>query len=107
MGQSHGKELQQYPISRLQRVMKIKIAKAYCTTSNYAIYILTGNAPIKLKTEEAANLYRITNDRQNHLLDHKTEHQDWTHPADTVRITERNETMEHTIHIYTDGSKTE
>jgi len=35
------------------------------------------------------------------------QHQDWTHPADTVRIIEQNETMEHTIHIYTDGSKTE
>jgi len=71
------------------------------------LYILTGNAPAELKTEEAANLYRITKDRQNQLLDHETEHQDWTHPADTVRITEQNETMEHTIHIYTDGSKTE
>jgi len=93
--------------SRIQRVMNIKITKAYSTTSNDAVYILTGNAPVELKTEEAANLYRITNDRQKHLLDHETEHQDWNHPADTVRITEQNETMEHTIHIYTDGSKTE
>jgi len=44
---------------------------------------------------------------ENQLLDHETEHQDWTHPADTVRITEQNETMEHTIHIYTEGSKTD
>ena len=68
--------------------MNIKIAKAYCTTSNDALYILTGNTPIELKTEEAANLYRITKDRQDQLLDHETEHQDWTHPANTVRITE-------------------
>ena len=87
--------------------MNIKIPKAYCTTSNDALYILTGNAPAELKTEEAANLYKITKDRQNQLLDQETEHQDWTHSADTVRITEQNETMEHTIHIYTDGSKTE
>jgi len=52
--------------------MIIKIAKAYCTISNDALYFLTGNAPVELKTEEAANLYRITNDRQNHLLDHET-----------------------------------
>jgi len=93
--------------SRVQGVMNIKIAKAYCTTSNDALYILTGNAPVELKTEEAANLYRITKDRQNHLMAHETEHQDSTHPADTARITEQNETREHTIHIYTEGSKTE
>jgi len=49
--------------SRVQWVMNIKIAKAYCTTSNDVLYILTGNAPVELKTEEAANLYRITKDR--------------------------------------------
>jgi len=78
--------------------MNIKVAKAYCTTSNDAFCILTGIAPAELKTEEAANIYRITKDRQNQLLDHETDHQDWTHLADTVRITEQNETMEHTIH---------
>ena len=80
--------------------IKIKIDKAYRTTSNDALCILTGNAPVELKTEEAANIYRITKDRQNQLLDHETDHQDWTHPADTLRITEQNETTEHTIYIY-------
>ena len=56
--------------------MNIKTAKANCTTSNDAFYILTGNAPVELKTEEAVNLYRITKDMQNQLLDHETEHQD-------------------------------
>jgi len=93
--------------SRVQRLMNIKIAKAYRTTSNDALCILTGNAPVELKTEEAANVYRITKDKQNQLLDHETDYQDRTNPADTVRITEQNETTEHTIHIYTDGSKTE
>jgi len=102
-----GKNCNRTLYSRVQRVMNIKITKAHCTTSNDALYILTGNAPVELKTEEAANLYRITKDRQNQLLDHEIEHQDWTHPADTVRITEQNETMEHIIHTYTDGSKTE
>ena len=62
--------------SSVQRVMNIKTAKANCTTSNDAFYILTGNAPVELKTEEAVNLYRITKDMQNQLLDHETEHQD-------------------------------
>jgi len=38
---------------RVQLVMNIKIAKAYFTTSNDALYILTGNAPVELKNEEA------------------------------------------------------
>jgi len=56
--------------SRVQRLVNIKIAKAYSTTSNDALCILTGNAPVELKTEEAANIYRITKDRENQLLDH-------------------------------------
>ena len=32
--------------SRVQWLMNIKIAKAYCTTSNDALCILTGNAPV-------------------------------------------------------------
>jgi len=74
---------------RVQRLVNIKIAKAYRTTSNDALCILTGNAPVELKTEEVANIYRITKDRQNQLLDHEADHQDWTHPADTVIITEQ------------------
>ena len=99
--------------SRVQRLMNIKIDKTIRTTFNDALYILTGNAPVEIKTEEADNIYRNTKDRQNQLLDHETKHLDWTHPTDTVRITEQNETTEHTIYIYmyththTDGSKTE
>jgi hypothetical protein len=58
-----------------------------------------------MKAEEAANIYRITKDKQNQLLDHETEPQDWTHPADTVRICDQNELTDHSFHIYTDGSK--
>jgi len=107
MGQGHGKNCNRTLYSRVQRLVNIKIAKAYRTTSNDALCILTGKAPVELKTEKAANIYRITKDRQNQLLDHGTDHQVSTHPADTVRITEQNETTENTIHIYTDGSKTE
>ena len=56
--------------------MNIKIAKAYYTTSNDALCILTCNAPVELKTEEAANIYRITKDRQNQLLEDETGYQD-------------------------------
>jgi outer membrane translocation and assembly module TamA len=87
--------------------MNIKIAKAYRTTSNDALCILTSNAPVEIKVEEAANLYRITKDKQNQQLDHETEPKVRTHPADTIRICEQNELTEHTIHLYTDGSKNE
>ena len=81
--------------------MNIKIAKAYRTISNDELCIITGNIPIELKTEEAANIYRINKDQQNQLLDQDTERQDSTHPADTVRICDQNELTDHSIHIYT------
>ena len=87
--------------------MNIKIAEAYRTTSNEALCILAGTTPIEIKAEEAANLYRITRDRQNHQLDHEVEPKDWTHPADSVKINEQKEGNEHTIQIFTDGSKNE
>jgi len=31
----------------------------------------------------------------------------WTHPANTVEITDGQEDGNHNIHVYTDGSKTE
>jgi len=57
--------------SRVQRLMNIKIAKAYRTTSNEALCISTGKTPTEIKAEETAKLYRITRDRQNHQLDHE------------------------------------
>jgi hypothetical protein len=40
--------------TRVQRLINIKIAKAYRTTSNEALCILTGNAPIVIKVEETS-----------------------------------------------------
>jgi hypothetical protein len=90
--------------SRVQRLMNIKIAKAYQTT-NEALCTLIGITPIEIKAEETANVYRIIRDRKKHQLDHEIELKDWTHPADTVTISEQNEANEHTIEIYTAGSK--
>jgi hypothetical protein len=91
--------------SRVQRIMNMKIAKAYRTTSNESLCILTGITPIEIKAEETDNLYRITRDTQNHLLDHEVELKDWTHPADSVTIREQNEAKEHTIKTFTVGTK--
>jgi hypothetical protein len=76
---------------RLQRLMNIKTAKAYRTTSNEVLCILTGTTPIEIKAEETAKLYCITRDRKNHLLDHEAKLKVWTHPADSVRNREQNE----------------
>jgi hypothetical protein len=70
----------------VQRFNNIKIAKAYRTTSNDALCILTGNTAIEIKAEETPNMYLITRDRQNHKLEHEAEPKNWTHPADSVRI---------------------
>jgi len=40
-------------------------------------------------------------------LDHEVEPKDWTHLADSVKINEQKEGYEHTIQIFTDGSKNE
>jgi hypothetical protein len=83
--------------SRVQRLINIKIAKAYRTTSNEALCTLIGITPIEIKAAETANAYRITRDRKNHQQDHEIELKDWTHPADTVTVSEQNETNEYTI----------
>ena len=57
--------------SRVQRLMNIKVTKAYQTTSNEALCTLTGITPIEIKAEETANVYRIIRDRKNHQLDHE------------------------------------
>jgi hypothetical protein len=45
--------------SRVQRLINIKIAKAYRTTSNEALCTLTGITPIEIKAEETAIIYLL------------------------------------------------
>jgi ribonuclease HI len=40
-------------------------------------------------------------------MEHEVELKGWTHPAESVRISEQNEANGHTIQIFTDGSKNE
>ena len=44
---------------RVQRLMNIKIAKAFRTTSSEALCILAGTTPIIIRTEEAVKQYFI------------------------------------------------
>jgi len=56
---------------RVQRLINIKMAKAYHTTSSEALCILTGMTPINIKLEEVVKRYNINKKR-------KVTHSYWT-----------------------------
>jgi len=47
-------------LERVQRLVNIRIAKAYRTVSNEALCVLTGLTPIAIKTDEASQFYQLT-----------------------------------------------
>jgi hypothetical protein len=91
---------------RLQRLINIRIAKAYRTVSNDALCVITGLMPINLKLEEATK-YREMNKGEGLLFYRETEVKNWIHPAKHIAITDGQEDSSHYIHAYTDGSKNE
>jgi len=91
---------------RIQRLLNIRIPKAYCTVSNKALCLTTGLTPINIKIEDTARYYECIKGYGN-LIDLEMEAKYWTHPANSVKITEGQEDSKHTIHVYTDGSKGE
>ena len=93
---------------RIQRLINIKIAKAYRTVSNDALCILTGLTPIDIKIQEAAEYYQLTegNKKDEALVDGDTEVKHWHPPAETITFpAENNEAS--AIQMFTDGSKSE
>jgi len=91
---------------RIQRLMNVKIAKAYRTVSNDALCIITGLMPIHIKIQEVAKYYEI-NKCKDEQYDRDTEPQNWIHPAKHIAVIEGHEDSIHCIHAYTDGSKNE
>ena len=91
---------------RTQRLLNIKIAKAYRTVSNDALCIITGLMPIHLKILEVAKFYEISKSKDE-LYDRDTEPHTWIHPAKHIAIIEGHDDSTHYIHAYTDGSKNE
>ena len=59
------KECNNIIYKRVQRIINIKIAKAFRTTSNEALYTLTGLTPVVIKAEEAAKLYNSMRNKKN------------------------------------------
>ena len=91
---------------RIQRLINIRIAKAYRTVSNEALCIITGLIPINIKIEETGKYYEITKGKGIHY-DREMEVKNWDHPAKQVKITEAHEESSQYIQAYTDGSKSE
>ena len=92
----------------MQRLINIKIAKAYRTVSNEALCIIIGLTPIHIKIKETAELYKIVrgNRHKNLLIDHDKLPKQWLHPAASIIATD--DTNGQTpINIYTDGSRSE
>jgi hypothetical protein len=93
-------------LNRIQRLINIRIAKAYCTVSNEALCVITGVKPIDIKAEETGKYYEITK-RKGIQYDREMEVKNWNHPAKHVKLIEGHEDSSHYIHAYTDGSKSD
>jgi len=92
---------------RVQRLINIKIAKAYRTVSNDALCILTGLTPIAIKMQETSKLYQLTkgNRREEVLVDRYMGVKYWHHPADKIIFLTKSNEAAGSIQIFTDGSK--
>ena len=93
---------------RAQRMINLRIIKAFCTTSKEALCIVADTITILLKIEEAVRLYNLKTGRgnQTHAIDREVEPQYWQHPADEAKILAAGEHKDQIIDAYTDGSKT-
>ena len=91
---------------RIQRLIYIRIAKAYRTVSNEALCVIAGIKPTHTKIEEARRYCEITK-RKGIQYDRKIEVKNWIHPAKHVKIIEGHENSPHYIQEYTDGSKSD
>jgi len=81
-------------IIRVQRLINIKIAKAYRTMSNEALCVITGLIPIHIKIEETAKYYEIVKGQGNQV-DQEMEIKHWKDPAHAVKITDGQEDSKH------------
>jgi len=101
----HGHNRQKYV--RVQRLINLRMARAYRTTSSEALCILTGMTPIITKLSEAVKQYSYREKQHNQdiNIDYDVEYRLWPHRARTPTITETESHEEATICAYNDGSK--
>jgi hypothetical protein len=94
--------------ARVQRLINIKIAKAYRTVSTEALSVLTGLTPITIKIEEASKYYHIIRSCEKDIkVETRIGTQYWQHPAETITLLPEINKNTSTIQIYTDGSNSE
>jgi hypothetical protein len=93
---------------RVQRLINIKIAKAFRTTSSEALCILAGTTPVIIRTEKAAEQYFLRKGKGalTQSIDLEVELKNWPHPADVAAFIEVKE-YDKTIQIYTNRNKNE
>ena len=74
-------------------MINLRIAKAFCTTSNEALCIVADTTPTILKIEEAVRIYNLNKGRgnQTHEIDREVELKYWQHPADKAKTIEADE----------------
>ena len=96
-------------VARVQRLINIKIDKAYRTVSNEALCILTGLTPISIKIDEAAQLYHLIRGSRHKdpFIDHDKNAKHWLHPATKTTVLDDNTIDTSSIQIFMDGSKSE
>jgi hypothetical protein len=95
-------------VIRVQRLINIRIAKAYHTISNEALCMITELTPIDFKIEEVVKLFQITRGRtkSEHPVDLDTRVQHWLHAAFSISLLKDNNDVDSDLEIFTDGSKT-
>ena len=73
---------------KVQRLISLRIAKAYRTIFHEALCILTGLTPITIKGEDVATLYNITTGRNKikYQTDKEENPSSWLHPAEMFRL---------------------
>jgi len=93
-------------LKRVQRLINIKISRAYRTTSHEALCVLTGMTPIRIDLGSQAKIYHNTRgNEKSEQYDAPKHYSQWKQPADALQMKQKREGREYTVEIYTDGSK--
>ena len=88
---------------RVQRMINIKISKAFRTLSYEASCVMAGVRAIRLAIEEKVRTYKATHN--NTEYDVPLDVRYWPHPAEIPFIKAPTEIPHNVINIFTDGSK--
>jgi hypothetical protein len=94
-------------LQRVQRMINIKVAKAYRTISFEASCIMAGVPPIGIVIGEKARLYKINHnmERSKYEYDTPLPAKDWPQSAWRMVIKEISDSTLYSVETYKDGSK--